>query len=87
MTKAENRAAARAWHVERQQKLREEMRNAEIAKDLAALGRLRDYLIKESRTGGPRHELMDAIDDYAEAINGDRTALHARPSSIGPGKS
>ena len=27
---------------------------------------------------------MTAIDDYVEQLTGDRTALHAKPSGIGP---
>lgn len=45
MTKAENRAAAKAHHQERMRKLAEEARAADIAADLAELGRLRHYLI------------------------------------------
>lgn len=37
----------------------------------------------QSRLGHTR-PMIDAIDDYAEQISGDRTALHAKSSSIGP---
>lgn len=50
--------------------------------DLAELGRLRSYPIR-ARTAGYARPLIDAIDDYVEQISGDRTALHAKSSSIG----
>jgi hypothetical protein len=45
MTKAENRAAAKAYHQERMQKHREEARAAAVAADLEELRKLRHYLI------------------------------------------
>ncbi|MCD9825322.1 hypothetical protein [Bradyrhizobium japonicum] len=84
MTKAENRAAAKAWHQERMRKRDEEARVADIAADLAELDRLRRYLIFGRRThGADAEKLRSAIDDYVEQITGDRTALHAKFSSIG----
>lgn len=69
MTKTENRAAGRAWAAEA---------------DLEALRVFRDYLIFKAKTRGDAHErLRVAIDDYAGEITGDRTALHAKPASIG----
>jgi hypothetical protein len=41
MTKAENRAAAKAFHEEREQKRREEWRAQAIAADLDELRRIR----------------------------------------------
>jgi hypothetical protein len=42
------------------------------------------YLIFKAKTRGFAHErLRIAIDDYAGEITGDRTALHAKPASIG----
>ncbi len=35
---------------------------------------------------GHTRPLIDAIDDYVEEVTGDRTALHAKSSSIGPAK-
>ncbi|MHC4040609.1 hypothetical protein [Bradyrhizobium sp. 23AC] len=88
MTKAENRAAAKAYHQERMRQRDEEARAQDIASDLAELGRLRYYLIfgrKDFRAD--REKLMKAIDDYVEEMTGDRTRLHAQASSIGPGRS
>lgn len=83
MTKAENRAAARAWHRERQQALREQIRRAAVAADLAELDRLRRYLILEAKGGVSSERLIAAIDDHAELLTGDRTVLHGKAHSIG----
>ncbi|APG10476.1 hypothetical protein BKD09_19285 [Bradyrhizobium japonicum] len=59
MTKAENRAAARAWHQERMRQRAEEVRAEAIATDLAELGRLRHDLIfggtRRPREADERH--------------------------------
>lgn len=84
MTKAENRAAAKAWHEERRRQRAEEAR-AEAAKaELAQMDRFRRYLM-QSRLGHTR-PMIDAIDDYVGQITGDRTALHAKSSSTRPPK-
>lgn len=84
MTKTENRAAARAYAAEKKRRFEEEREQAGRAADLEALRVIRHYLIFEARTRGFAHErLRNAIDDYAEEITGDRTALHAKPASIG----
>jgi hypothetical protein len=81
MTKAENRAAAKVWREYREQQRRE----AERAADIAELDRLRRYLIRGRRAyGADAEKLRSAIDDYVEQLTGDRTALHAGSSSIGP---
>lgn len=84
MTKAENRAAARAWHRERMRQRAEEVRAEAIAVDLVELGRLRHYLIfgrKDHRAD--REKLMQAIDDYVQEMTGDRTMLHAQNHKCG----
>ena len=84
MTKAENRAAPRAWHQERMRQRAEEVRAEAVAADLAELGRLRHYLIfgrKDRRAD--REKLMSAIDDYVGEMTGDRTALHAKNHKCG----
>ena len=84
MTKAENRAAARAWHQLRMRQRAEEVRAEAIATDLAELGRLRHYLIfgrKDRRAD--REKLMSAIDDYVGEMTVDRTALHAKNHKCG----
>ena len=84
MTKAENRAAAKAWREYHEQQRREAERAADIAADLAELDRLRCYLIRGRRAHGADGEkLRNAIDDYVEQLTGDRTKLHAKASSIG----
>jgi len=84
MTKAENRAAARAWREYREQQRREAERVADIAADLAELDRLRRYLIVGRRAHGADGEkLRSAIDDYVEELTGDRTTLHAKSAPIG----
>jgi hypothetical protein len=52
MTKAENRAAAKAFHEERERLRREEWRAQAFAADLEQLDKLRRYLI--FRHQGPR---------------------------------
>jgi hypothetical protein len=83
MTMAENRAAAKAYQEEKQRKWREEAHAAAVAADLEQLAALRKYLIFSRKVAIPGRELIDAIDDYAEKLTGDRRTLHARSSSIG----
>jgi hypothetical protein len=83
MTKAENRAAARAYHRQKMQDLAREVHQQRVNADLAELGRLLHYLLFKSQSGGPREALLSAIDDYVEALTGDRRALHDHGSSIG----
>lgn len=82
MTKAENRAAAMAYHQERIRKIDEEARVKAVEAELVELDRLRSYLIKSRTLGHPR-PLIDAIDDYVEQITGDRTKLHAKNHKCG----
>ena len=82
MTKAENRAAAKAWSEERRRQRDAEWRAKLVDAELVELDRLRRYLIRE-RTLGHARPLIEAIDDYVEQITGDRTRLHAKSSSIG----
>jgi hypothetical protein len=84
MTKAENRAAAKAWREERQRQHREAERAEAVQVDLEELRRLRHYLIFRRRVLDPdREALMVAIDAYVEQLTGDRTALHAKSAPIG----
>ncbi|TYL80837.1 hypothetical protein FXB40_47530 [Bradyrhizobium rifense] len=80
MTKAENRAAAKAYHKERMRRFDEEAEAERVKADLAELDRLRRYLIfgRQARRGGDREKLTKAIDDYVEEMTGDRTTLHAK---------
>jgi hypothetical protein len=84
MTKAENRAAARAYHQERMRQRDEEARAAAVAADLAELGRLRHYLIfSRNDLRADCGKLMTAIDDYVEEMTGDRTQLHTKNHKCG----
>jgi hypothetical protein len=85
MTKAENRAAAKAYHQERMRKRDEAAEAERVQADLAELDRLRRYLIfgTQSRRAGNREKLMAAIDDYVEEMTGDRTSLHAKNHKCG----
>ena len=83
MTKTENRAAARAYHQEREQQRRDDMHGAAVTADLEELRRLRNYLIYHSKARVPSEDLRRAIDDYVEKLTGDRTTLHATRHSIG----
>jgi hypothetical protein len=79
----ESRRRPRLCRREKRQ-FEEERDRASRAADLEALRVLRDYLIFKANTRGFAHErLRGAIDDYAEEITGDRTALHAKSASIG----
>ena len=83
MTKAENRAAAKAYQREKLQKWREEAHAAAVAVGLEHLAALRKYLIFERKAGVSADSLIKALDDYAEKLTGDRRALHAQHQSIG----
>lgn len=83
MTQKENRAAARAFHEEQEAKRREQIRQDAAKADLEELEKLRRYLISGLRSRVDASDLVKAIDDYAEKLTGDRTALHAKSSSIG----
>lgn len=83
MTKSENRAAAKAFHEQQERKRREEIHAANVKSDLEQLGNLRRYLILGWKSGARPDELIKAIDDCAEKLTGDRTALHEKTASIG----
>ena len=83
MTKAENRAAAKAYQQEKLQRWRDEAHARAVAEDLEQLDKLRRYLIFSRKVAVPGRDLVDAIDDYVEKLTGDRRTLHAGSSSIG----
>jgi hypothetical protein len=83
MTKAENRAAAKAYQEEKQRKWREEAHAAAVAADLEQLAILRKYLIFDRKAGVSADDLIKAIDDYVENLTGNRRVLHAQGHSIG----
>ena len=83
MTKAENRAAARAYHQEQERKRRELARAEAVRADLVELERLRRYLMFGKKAGEPASELIDAIDDYVQKLTGDRTTLHTHNHRCG----
>jgi hypothetical protein len=83
MTKAENRAAAKAYRHEKERRWREEARAAAVAADLEELRKLRHYLIFNAKARVPTRALIDAIDDHAEKLTGDRRTLHSPNHSIG----
>jgi hypothetical protein len=84
MTKAENRAAARAYRQQKMREMAQRIRDERAAADLVELDRLRRYLIFKSESERPREPLLSAIDDYVEALTGDRNKLHDHGhSSIG----
>jgi hypothetical protein len=81
MTKAENRAAAKADKEEKERKWWEEAHAAAVAADLVQLAALRTYLIFGRKAGVSADSLIKAIDDYVENLTGDRRALHAQHHS------
>ena len=58
MSKAENRAAAKAYHQEQERKRRELARAEAVQADLVELERLRRYLMFGKKAGEPAHELQ-----------------------------
>ncbi|MCK1441122.1 hypothetical protein HAP41_0000016095 [Bradyrhizobium barranii subsp. apii] len=80
MTKAENRAAAKAHHKGRMRKIDEEAEVERVKADLAELDRLRRYLIfgTQARRFGNREKHLATIDDYVEEMTGERTAPHVK---------
>jgi hypothetical protein len=58
MTKAENRAAAKAYHREQAWKRQAGARAEAVKADLAELEKLRLYLIFGKNAGEPAHELV-----------------------------
>lgn len=83
MTKAENRAAAKAYRQEKLLELAERVRADAAQVDLDEIGRLRRYLITSMKSRVDTRPLVNAIDDMAEKLTGDRTALHEKPCKIG----
>jgi hypothetical protein len=83
MTKAENRAAAKAYRQQKLKEMADEIQAERIEADLVELDRLRHYLILGSQTRVSRQPLITAIDDYVEALTGDRHKLHTRVHSAG----
>jgi hypothetical protein len=83
MTKAENRAAAKAYQEEKLRKWREEAHAVAVAADLEQLAALRKYLIFDRKAGISADSLIKAIDDYVEKLTGERLTLHAQHHSIG----
>lgn len=78
MTIKTNRAAAKAYAAEQHRMRAEESAKANVAHDLAKLDDLRRFLIFGKKTSVPADALIAAIDDYAEKLTGDRTALHMK---------
>lgn len=83
MTKTENKAAAKAFRDEQEAKRREQIRQDAAKADLEELAKLRRYLVTGLRSRVDANDLISAIDDFAEKLTGDRTALHSKSSSIG----
>jgi hypothetical protein len=83
MTKTENRAAAKAYQQEKDLRWREEARAAAVAADIEEMRKLRHYLLFHAQARVPARALIDAIDDYAEKLTGDRCTLHAQNHTIG----
>lgn len=78
MTIKANRAAARAYAAEREQERAEAIDRENVAHDMAKLDELRSFLIFKKKTAVDTQALLDAIDDHAEKLTGDRTALWAK---------
>lgn len=84
MTKKMNRLASQQWAEEQDRKDREEADAKRLAGDLEALRKIRDHLLHNWR-GEPTQALVDAVDDYAGFLTGNREALWAQDArSIQP---
>jgi hypothetical protein len=78
MTKAENRAAAKAYMQEKLEREREERLRQDIAADLEQLRVFRNYFLRERKVWSINSAtLISLIDDYAERLTGRRDALWA----------
>lgn len=77
MTKADNRAAAKAYQAEQKEKRRAEQLERDVKADLEQLARFRHYFQRERKVWIDTTTLISAIDDVAERLTGDRTALHS----------
>jgi hypothetical protein len=82
MTKAENRAAAKASPGTDAEAPRGSARYCRRCRSRGA-STPPDYLIFEKEAGVPHHDLTKAIGDYVERLTGDRRVLHAPNHSIG----
>jgi hypothetical protein len=79
VTKAENKAAAKAYLQEKQAREREERLRQDIAADLEQLRIFRDYFSRERKVWSINTAtLISLIDDYAERLTGRRDALWAK---------
>jgi hypothetical protein len=76
-------SAAKAYQQEKLRKWREDAHAAGVAADLERLAASRKYLILDRKVAIPGRDLIEAIDDYAEKLTGDRSVLHAQHHSIG----
>ena len=86
MTKAENRAAAKAYQMEKQRTWREEAHAAAVAADLEHLAALRKYLIFDRKAAISADGLIDAIDDYVEKLTApslSRSPFKNNPTFLG----
>ena len=82
MTKAENRAAAKAWQEEKQRRFHEQEHRLKVADDLEKLGEFRGYFLLHRKVAEVDADaLIAAIDDHAERLTGDRRALHLKAHS------
>lgn len=79
-----NRLASQQWADERDRKDREEADAKRLDGDLEALRKFRDHLLHNWR-GEPTQTIVDAVDDYAGFLTGNREALWAQDArSIQP---
>jgi hypothetical protein len=74
MTRKMNRTAAKGWADDRDRKRHEEAEAERLKDGLDALRRLRIHLLS-NRRGDATQALIDALDDYAGVLTGDRKVL------------
>jgi hypothetical protein len=83
MTKAENRAAAKAWRDEWQRQAREEQHKADVAADIEKLTEFRWYVMLHRRVKEVDADpLIAAIEEHAERLTGEKGTLSLKGHSI-----
>jgi hypothetical protein len=83
MTKAENRAAGKAWHEERQRRAREDQHRANVALDIEKLTEFRWYIKLHRKVREVDADpLIAAIEEHAERLTGEKRTLSLKAHSI-----
>jgi hypothetical protein len=77
VSKAFNRAQAKAYQDERREREQDEQHKRNVRAELQVLRRFRDYMQRERPTATTLGCLIGAVDAYAEQLTGNPHALWA----------